>query len=86
MENKRSDGKSSALKVLKWLFLIFLILFTLFVILFGINMYDMQTNIISEIVKCIDSGEFNKIGNIDKRGSLLIIIFYFILSLFLLAA
>ena len=84
MENKRSDGKSSALKVLKWLFLIFLILFTLFVILFGINMYDMQSNIISEIVKCIDSGEFNKIGNIDRKG--IVVNHHFLFYSFIISA
>jgi len=68
MENKRSNAEVSGLKILKWAFLIFLIFVTLFAILFGSGVHDMQSRLISEIVQCIDSGEFNKIGNIDRKG------------------
>ena len=63
MENNRSKKK-----VLKWSFLIFLILVASFAILFGINMHAMQSAIISEIIQYIDTGELNKIGSVDRKG------------------
>ena len=68
MENKQSNGIVSGLVILKWAFLIFLILVTFWFILFGIGVYDMLSRMMSEIIQCIDSGDFNKIGSIDRKG------------------
>jgi hypothetical protein len=56
------------LKFLKWLFIILLIAVFLFLFLFVIGVHGMQSRLISEIVQHIDSGEFNKIGSIDRKG------------------
>ena len=68
MENGGSNAKVSGLKILKWAFFVFLISVTLLAISFGSSMHDMQSRLISEIVQCIDSGEFEKIGSIDRKG------------------
>ena len=68
MENKQSNVIVSGLTILKWAFLIFLIFVTFLAILFGIGVYDMLSRMMSEIIQCIDSGDFNKIGNIDRKG------------------
>ena len=68
MDKKRSDEMILALKILKWSFLILLILIGSFAILFGISMHEMQSALISEIIQYIDAGEFSKIGNIDRKG------------------
>jgi len=68
MENEQSNAKVSGLKLLKWVFLVFLIFITLVAILFGSSMHDMQTRLNSEIIQYIDSGEFDKIGSIDRKG------------------
>lgn len=83
MENKRSNAKVLALKVLKWSFLIFLILVTSFAILFGIDMHAMQSTIISEIVQCIDTGELNKIGSVDRKG--IVVNHYFLFYSFIIS-
>jgi len=47
-------------------------------------MHAMQSTIISEIVQCIDTGEFNKIGSVDRKGSvcsLITIIIFLCISL-----
>ena len=68
MDKKRSDEMILALKILKWSFLILLILVGSFAILFGISMHEMQSALISEIIQYIDTGELNKIGSIDRKG------------------
>jgi uncharacterized membrane protein len=40
----------------------------MFLILFVIGVHGMQSRLISEIVQIIDSGEFNRIGSIDRKG------------------
>ena len=79
MRNKRSNTKVLALKVFKWSFLIFLLLVASFAILFGINMHNMQSAIISEIIQYIDTGEFNKIGSVDRKGIVINHYFLYIL-------
>ena len=68
MDKKRSDEMILALKILKWSFLILLILVGSFAILFGISMHEMQSALISEIIQYIDTGELSKIGSIDRKG------------------
>lgn len=68
MKKKRSDEMILALKILKWSFLIILILVFTFLILFVISVHGMQSALISEIVQYIDTGELSKIGNIDRKG------------------
>ena len=68
MENKRSNTNVFMLKVLKWSFLLLLILVCSFAILFGISVHEMQSALISEIIQYIDAGEFSKIGSIDRKG------------------
>ena len=68
MENKGPDTKASLLKVLRWLILLVLIFSCGFFVLFGISVHQMQSDLIIEIVRYIDSGEFSKIGNIDRKG------------------
>jgi hypothetical protein len=57
-----------ALKVLKWLFLISVILIGAFTFVFGLSVHEMQSDLISEIVKYIDANEFEKMGTIDRKG------------------
>lgn len=83
MENNSSKKKVFALKVLKWFFLIFLILVASFAILFGINMHYMQSAIISEIIQYIDIGELNKIGSIDRKG--IVVNHYFLFYSFIIS-
>ena len=78
MENNRSKKK-----VLKWSFLIFLILVASFAILFGIDMHAMQSAIISEIIQYIDTGELNKIGSVDRKG--IVVNHYFLFYSFILS-
>jgi hypothetical protein len=68
MENKGPDTKASLLKVLRGLILIVLIFSCGFFVLFGISVHQMQSDLIIEIMRYIDTGEFSKIGNIDRKG------------------
>ena len=84
MEKKRSDETISGLKILKWLFLILLIFVFSFLILFVIGVHGMQSALISEIIQYIDTGEFSKIGSIDRKGitiNHLLIFWSFIISI-----
>ena len=83
MESKQSNAKVLALKVLKWSFLIFLILVASFSILFGIDMHAMQSVIISEIVQYIDTGELSKIGSVDRKG--IVVNHYFLFYSFIIS-
>ena len=56
------------MKILKWAFLILLILVSSFAILFGTSVHTMQSSLISEIVQYIDNDELLKIGSIDRKG------------------
>jgi len=68
MRIKRQNTNVIMLKVLKWLFLILLILVCSFAILFGTRVHKMQSALISEIIQYIDAGDFSKIGGIDRKG------------------
>jgi len=84
MKKKRSEGMIIWLKFLKWLFIILLLAVFLFLILFVIGVHGMQYRLISEIVQIIDSGEFNKIGSIDRKGIAInhsLIVWSFIISI-----
>jgi hypothetical protein len=63
--------KVSALKFLKWLCLILLILVGSFAVFYGINMHDMQMNQISKISKYLDAGEMDKIYHLAKKDMIL---------------
>lgn len=89
MQNKQSNAEVSGLKILKWSFLIFFIFVALFTILYGILMHANQKSIISEIIDCMDNGEFYKICSIDRKGIVLnhFFLFYsFIISVCSLTA
>ena len=84
MEKKLSDEMIFALKILKWSFLVLLILVALFAILFGTSVHKMQSALISQIIQYIDSGELLKIGSIDIKG--IIINHQFIFLSFMISA
>ena len=77
MDNNRSTVIKSALKFLKWSFLIVLILVGSFAIFYGITMHDMQSSQISEIKKYIDTGEISEIDRVVRKGMVLTQYFLF---------
>ena len=77
MDNDRSTVIKSALKFLKWSFLIVLILVGSFAIFYGITMHDMQSSQISEIKKYIDTGEISEIDRVVSKGMVLTQYFLF---------
>ena len=77
MDNDRSTVIKSALKFLKWSFLIVLILVGSFAIFYGITMHDMQSSQISEIKKYIDTGEISEIDRVVRKGMVLTQYFLF---------
>ena len=71
MDKKRSEVKIIVLRILKWSFLILVILVGLFAIFYGISMHNMQAGQISEILKYIDTGEINEIDRVVRKNMVL---------------
>ncbi len=83
MDNKRSTIILFALKFLKWLFLIVLILVGSFAIFYGIDMHYMQMDQISKISTYVDSGEIDKLNHLVHKNMVLtqgVFFFCFIIS------
>ena len=87
MENEGSTATVSALKFLKWSFLIALILVCSFAILYGINMHFMQASQIKEISRCIDTGEMGRAIHLANKDMIItqgFLFLSFIISVFCL--